>query len=582
MERAVNADRRSSRAGRGIWRWALGAAAGLVWTMLSLTPGLAAGEGGPKVPRQLTIGINGWPAGLHPAIQPTVVKAYAEFLAWRRLTAYGRDFKPACYLCVTVPTLENGLAKVVPLPGGGKGLDVKYTIDPKATWADGVPVTTKDIQFSWEVGRRKDVGYANPEAYEHITSIEAIDDKTFIMHMDAARFDFNVLTFLVLPAHVERPAFESVANKVDYERASVYNRAPTTPGLWNGPYMMVDFQSGVYMTFARNPHWAGDKPYFDRITLKLIENTAALEQNLLSGDIDVVAGEIGFSIDQGLSIAQRLSDRFDVVFSPGLIYNHVDTNLDNPILQDVRVRRALLHAIDRDAINQRIYGGKVLIADSWVPPQDPGYSPDVPRYPYDKAKAAALLEEAGWRMGPGGIRVNAKGEKLRLELAGIAGAKLNELVQTILQSSWKEVGIDIVQRNEPQRTYFGQTVTRRKFTGLAFYAWSLSPENPPQQILRSEAVPTEANGWSGSNYMNWRNPEMDQLIEAVANELDPAKRKAIWARMHQIYATELPVLPLFFRPEVFVTPKWLKGMKATGHNIYSTTWVTEWRVAGDP
>ena len=119
-----------------------------------------------------------------------------------------------------------------------------------------------------------------------------------------------------------------------------------------------------------NPHWAGAKPGFKRIVLRFIGDTAALQANLLSGDIDL---DNNLTIDQVLSLQAKYPDRFDYTYSPSLTYAHIDLQKDNPILQDVRVRRALLMGIDRDTINKRLFGGKQTPIASFVSPQNPNY-----------------------------------------------------------------------------------------------------------------------------------------------------------------------------------------------------------------
>ena len=158
-----------------------------------------------------------------------------------------------------------------------------------------------------------------------------------------------------------------------------------------------------------------------------------------------------------------------------------------------------------------------------------------------------------------------------------AGSKVRELVQQVLQSQWKAVGVDVRIKNEPARVYFGQTVTQRKFTGLAMYAWLSAPESVPRGTLHSAHIPTEANGWAGQNYPGFDNAEMDALIEKIEVELDKPKRKAMWKRLQEIYVEELPVIPLYFRAEAYIMPKWLGGVKPTGHQYPTSLWVEEWQ-----
>ncbi|HLB80941.1 MAG TPA: peptide ABC transporter substrate-binding protein, partial [Dongiaceae bacterium] len=321
-----------------------------------------------------------------------------------------------------------------------------------------------------------------------------------------------------------------------------------------------------------------EPPAFRRIVLRVVENTAALEANLLSGAIDYIAGELGLTIDQALAFEQRHGDGFDVTYKPVLFYEHLDLNLDNPILADKRVRQALLLALDRAGLSAELFGGRQPVAHGAVSPLDWIYTEDVPRYPHDPARAAALLEAAGWSEGPDGVRRNAAGERLTLELMTTAGDRTRELVEQVLQSQWRQVGVEIRIRNEPARVFFGQTVSQRKFTGMALFAWLSAPENVPRTTLHSSMIPTPENSFAGQNYAGFRNAEMDELIDRIEIELDRAAREKLWHRLQRIYAEELPALPLYFRAQAFILPKWLDGVMPTGHQGPSTLWVERWRV----
>ena len=160
-----------------------------------------------------------------------------------------------------------------------------------------------------------------------------------------------------------------------------------------------------------------------------------------------------------------------------------------------------------------------------------------------------------------------------------AGNRTRELVQQALQAQWRQVGIDARIRNEPARVFFGETVTKRKFTGLAMYAWISAPESVPRTTLHSSQIPSAENGWSGQNNPGFRNDEMDTLIDRLEVELDREKRRPMWARLQAIYAEELPVIPLYFRADAYVMPRWLDGITPTGHQYPTTLWVEQWRAA---
>ncbi|GAB4183393.1 MAG: peptide ABC transporter substrate-binding protein [Thalassobaculales bacterium] len=525
----------------------------------------------------LTIGITQFPGTLNPVIESMAAKSYILAFARRPFTTFDKDWKLVCLLCVELPTFENGAAETFDLPDGRKGVRLTYRIQPAATWGDGRPVTAEDVKFSWEVGRTPQSGVTNLELYRRITEVEVIDAKTFRLTVDKLSFTYNAINDLqVLPAHLERAAF---ADPAQYRVRTRYDTDPANPGLWFGPYRVTQVMAGSHVVLERNPSWWGPPPAFRRIVVRAIENTAALEANLLSGEIDMIAGELGLSLDQALAFEKRHGRRFQVIYKPGLVYEHMDVMLDNPILADIRVRRALLHGLDREAINRRLFEGRQPVAATSVQPLDWVHTDRVATYPFDPARAAALLDQAGWRPGPGGVRVNAAGERLALELMTTAGNRTRELIQQVIQSQWRQIGVELRLRNEPPRVFFGETVSRRRFTGLALFAWISSPENVPRTTLHSQMIPTEANGWGGQNYTGFRNPEMDALIEAIDIELDREKRRALWHRLQEIYAEELPALPLFFRADAFILPAWLHGLEPTGHQYASALWAENWRAA---
>jgi peptide/nickel transport system substrate-binding protein len=522
---------------------------------------------------QLNIGIAQFPATLNPDIDEMAAKSYVLGFALRPFTVFDADWKIVCLLCAELPSFENGKAVATDLPGGKKGVDLTYTIRPDATWADGVPVTTDDVKFTYEVGRSKESAVSNAELYRRITSVDIKDDKTFTLHFDKLTYNYAAIDdFVLLPAHVERAAF---AEPAQYRLRTLYATDPTNPGLYNGPYRISEVASGASIVLEPNPHWAGLAPHFKRITVRTIENTAALEANLLSGTIDMAAGEVGMPLDEAIAFEKQHHGDFDFVYKPGLTFEHVDCNLDVPMLADRRVRQALVLGLDRATMVTTLFGGRQAVADSFVEPQDAGFTDDVPKYGYDPARAQQLLDEAGWHKQPDGTRKNADGKSLSLELATTAGNRSRELVEQVLQSEWKQIGVDIRIHNEPARVLFGDTLTHRHFD-LAMYAWITAPENAPRSIFRSDEVPDEANSYAGQNLSDYKNPEMDKIIDALEIELDKDKRKVLWAEAQRLYATDLPSLPLFFRSDAFVLPKWLTGVRPTGNQYPTTLWVTDW------
>ncbi len=524
----------------------------------------------------LVIGITQFPSTFHPAISAMMAKTYILAMTRRPMTAYDKDWNLVCMLCVTLPTIENGLAVRETTPEAGDGVAITFTLLPDLNWGDGVPVSSRDVVFTWEVGKHPKSGIGSAELFRRILNIDVIDEKTFTLHVDRLTFDYNDLGGLdLLPEHIERIRF---SDPVNYRNKTAYDTDTLNQGLYHGPYLVTRVEVGSHVVLERNPMWHGQSPEFDRIVVRVVENTAAMEANLVSGSLDMIAGELGLSLDQAVSFDKRHGNKYRVLYQSGLIYEHIDLNLDNPILSDVRVRRALVHAIDRETISTQLFAGRQPTARSNVNPLDKVFADDIPGLAYDPKKAAQLLRDAGWGSMRNGVRVNEDGAPLSLEFMTTAGNRTRELVQQVLQSEWKALGIEVKIINQPARVYFGETMDERKFTGLGMYAWISSPESVPRTTLHSAHIPSEENGYEGQNYPGFKNQELDDLIDAIEVELNFDKRRKLWRRLQEIYVNEVPVIPLYFRANAFLLPPWLDGIEPTGHQYPTTLWVENWRV----
>jgi peptide/nickel transport system substrate-binding protein len=535
---------------------------------------LAAARAEPRPRDELDIGIGQFPETLHPSLGASVAASYILAMVRRPLTVYDTQWRLICMLCTELPSIENRLAVPFDQPDGTRGIRLTYTLRADARWGDGTPVTTDDVLFTYDFGRNPKSGVVEAELYRRITRIEVRDAKTFTLVVSKLAFDYAAINdFEVLPAHLERAAF---ADPAQYRYRTLYVTDPTNPGLYFGPYRVAEVAVGSHVVLERNPAWWGKTPAFHRIIVWTVENSAALEANLLAGGLDMVAGELGFSLQQALAFEKRHGADFTILFKPSLTYEHIDLDLDNAILADRRVRQALLYGIDRAAMSSQLFAGREPVADSFVSPLDWVYSADVPRYPYDPAKARTLLDEAGWRTGEDGVRRNAAGEKLSLTLSTTTGKRSREMVEEVMQSQWRRIGIEVRLKNQPARVLFGETIRKHKFT-MALFGWSSAPENVPRSILRSDEIPTEANNYAGQNDTHFRSDEADRLIDAIEIEIDRTRRAALWHELEALYASELPVLPLFFGSDAYVLPKWLVGVTPTGQQAPSTLWIEQWR-----
>ncbi|WP_028024124.1 peptide ABC transporter substrate-binding protein [Enterovibrio calviensis] len=521
----------------------------------------------------LKIGMSQYPEGLHPILVSNVAASYILSTAHRGTVIYGKDWLLQCNACVEVPSFENGLAERIKLEDGSEGIKMTVTIPDDLFWGDGVPVTTKDMKLGFDIATDKRVGNPGLQEAKTMEKLVLLDDKKFEVYLNKITFKYNTFVPTPMPAHVEGDLYAK--DPTSYSKTTKYATEPTNPGLYFGPFVLSKVNAGSFITAEQNPHWKGKSPAIDEIIFKAVENTSALEAHLLSGSVDYLPGELGLSLDQVLQLEKRHGNKFNVHYEPGLLYEHLDTTMDNPHLAKKEVRQALLYGANRQQLVDKLFAGKQPIADTNVSPRDTTFFADVKRYEYNPEKAKQLLLDAGYTL-KNGVMVDGDGNALQIELMTTAGNKTRELVQQVLQSQWKQIGVKVNINNQPARVYFGETLNKRKHKGLAMFAWYSSPESPPRTTLLSTNIPTEENGWSGQNYIGYTNPAMDELLNKVEAELDTEKRKKIFHDIQNIYAEDLPALPLYFRADSFVMPKWLEGVTPTGHMFPSTNWVEEW------
>lgn len=533
--------------------------------------------------KTLKIGITQYPSTFHPMIDSMLAKTYVNAMVRRPLTIHDVNWSPICMLCTEIPSFDNGRARHVTLDDGTKTVAARYTLDPDAVWSDGVPLTTDDIIFSWNVGRHEMTGVSNFELYaKDVIDIKKLDDKNFEITFEKEKCDFALINdFNVLPRHIEQDVFN--ADPATYKNTNHFDSDPTNRGLFYGPYVIEDVKPGQGITLIKNPKWWGAPPAFDEVRIIVIENSGALSAQLLAGQIDMIAGELGLTLDQALSFERRVKKsrpgQYQIIYKPGLVYEHIDINQDNPHLSDPRVRQALIYGINRKGISEFLFKGKQPVAHSSVNPLDEIYNPDVRTYDYNPKRAGELLDAAGWKLSNSdGYRYNKNGERLNVIQMTTAGNKARELVEQAVQSDWKKIGVASTIQNQAPRVLFGQTTRERRFTDTTMYAWMSSPQNIPRTTLHSTMIPSSDNNYAGQNYPGYKSKNMDRILDDLEVVCSEKENRALWSELQDLYAADLPALPLFFRSEVYVLPSWLKGVEPTGHQYPTTNWIENWRV----
>lgn len=524
----------------------------------------------PRAPKKrLVLATNAEPDTLNTLFTEMTSSSAVALLGHRELTVYNDRWELIPDLAEQVPSLENGLVRLIDtdeLDAAGRNkqkMEVTWQIRKSARWQDGVPVTADDFRFGFEIQRDERQEIVDRDIPNRIEKMEARgeDRKTLVVTWrEPYAFYADYRVHRALPAHVLRPRYRRPDGTTHDLRRDPYGQAP----LSNGPFRFQVWEPGQYIIYERNDQYE-PRAKLDEVVIRIIPNNAAMQTALAAGDIDGILETGGLSVSEAERLHKEYGERFSYFTVPGLVWAHIDFNLDNPLLQDRRVRRALAHAVDRQTLINVLFGGKYTPAHTFLPPRHWGYDANLPELKYDVAEAARLLDEAGYRLpAPGGIRVGPHNTPLRLSISAVAGIRDVEQIEQVIQSDLRKVGVELVIENQPAKVFFGESARHRKFKHLSFYSWVMSPSSFGHTLWQSDMIPSEANRWQGQNYSGWRDDEVTALLRQVPGELDLSRRQAILAKVQARFLDALPVLPMYFRPVVAVMRRELVGFSPTG------------------
>lgn len=457
-------------------------------------------------------------------------------------------------LALEVPTLANG---GITLVDGGK-MKVVYKLRPGVKWHDGVPFTSADVKFTWEAVKDPKFIAESKDGTEDIDSIETPDDLTVIVNYNkiVPNFASTLFTFGILPKHT--------LEGHDLNTAP-YNDKP----LGTGPFVAKEFKHGQYIVVDRNPdYWRLDKtggalPYIDRMVFKIVPDSNTLATQLRSGEVDLVV-QVPYTQAKQLENIAGLQ----LIKAPLLSWQHLDFNFKGaPALQDLRVRRAIAHAINRETLVRAMSGYPLAIRSPVVPLFD-FYDAAVPTYPYDVATANRLLDEAGYARGADGVR--AKGsERMAYRIVGQAGRADDELVEQVLIAQFKAVGIEASIDNKA-----GVAFREARYKGnydMLYSRW----------ITSADPVYSVFFGTKGTNNgQGYSNPELDAAMAKMESTLDPTEKKKHAFTMQSIIATDVPTIPLTSNVAVIAVTKKLKNFVSNPTNMTNFVDTSGWYLQG--
>lgn len=524
-------------------------------------------------------------------------------------------------LVTEVATVENGRLRFFEIADGQQRLEIDLTLRDDIRWSDGVPITTEDVRLWYETGTHPDMPVASPDFYRRL-SIEFHDARNFTVIMEPAQsMDLLISPAGILPAHVMRAAWEEAratadatpdpARKTEIFRAffahfSSAEAINQRRMVYSGAFVPTRWAPGSSIEMVRNPyfhlHPENQQNYVQRVTYRFITDTTALFIAIMGGGIDATSS-VALTFDQALSpqLAARAPGRFDIWFVANPVWEQLAINHFSQVQQvsdlrlyDVRTRQALLYAVDRQALTDALFEGLQPVAHTNVPPAHPFFNPNVRQYNFNPERAAELLAELGWTPGPDGIlqRATEDGRTVRFEIEFVttAGNAVRERQQLFIAEDWRRVGIATRINNAPAGTVFAHAYINRasegSWTGVFMHAWVSSPAAIANAALYiCTAIPTAENAFAGQNTGGWCNPEYDALRNQAIREFDLEAAIPLYWRMQELFAEELPALPLIFRSTPLVTRVGLVNfVSSTFNNGFGypppQPWLVGWAARG--
>jgi peptide/nickel transport system substrate-binding protein len=494
---------------------------------------------------ELRIAININPTQLNPILEQNSMENFADGLIFDLLVTHDAQQHQVPDLASEVPTVANG--------GISKdGLTITYRLRHGVTWHDGAPFTSKDVKFSWQAVMNPANNAVSRRGYDEVTSVDTPDDYTAVFHMKRlfapavdTIFGESDLPYRILPAHLlaKYPNINQVP----------FNAAP----VGTGSFKFARWERGDRIVLTANQAYFRGAPKLRELTLKIILDDNTAEAQVRSHEVDL-AMEIPATLYRDLAGAPGVTRQ--LVTAP--LYSSIDFNTSRPPLDDVRVRRALVMAMDRAGITRDdTYGtGRQAVAD--LSPYYWAFDPTLKPLPYDPNAAGALLDAAGWRMGPDNLRVR-NGQRLSVQLVYGQGNSIARTVVAQVQQMLRKIGVEMQAKSYDFATLYaaaesGGILNGGKFD-LAMYSWvsGADPDNSSQWTCG--AIPP-----AGNNVTRFCTPQMEAAQRQALSTFDQSARTKAYHAVESLLVSDAPASFLYYRSFVYARVPELQNFTPNG------------------
>jgi len=479
---------------------------------------------------------------------------------------------PRPYLAETVPELNSETWKVFP---DGR-METTYRLRAGLTWHDGTPLSSEDFVLAWQVYRTPDFGVAGRPPQSEIEQVLAPDQRTVLISWrgpfaGAGALGSEKSGLLPLPRQIlghyrEEARLAAAANDSYWTREYL--------GL--GPYRLDRWESGAFLEATAFDGHALGRPKIDRVRMLFINDPNTVLANALAGEVQL-ADRSAIRFDTGSTLRQA---GMVLLASPSAVTMtqvQLRPEVAKPVsLLEVGVRKALAHAVDRQALNDAVFDGEGVIADAMVP-SNLGYYPTIDaaiaKYSYDPRRSEQLMSDAGYTRGPDGVFAHPSLGRFAFESWQVSRVP-NERELSVTTDGWRRAGFDPQPNVLPPAQILNHEL---KTTISGVMTTGSGADEGSLRQLSTAGIPTAENRWSGgTNFGGWSDREYDRLLDTFNRTLERGERTKLIAQMMTRATDQVPWIFLYYSLAPTAHVATLRGPQTATPDRPSTWNVHEW------
>jgi peptide/nickel transport system substrate-binding protein len=570
----------------------LGLSLGAVWAVLDRATALPArAAAAPGRGTQGTLKLLYWqaPTIVNPHLANGTKDQHASRIVLEPLLTADTAGNLYPVLAAEVPSRQNGGVSA-------DGRSVTYKLKPGVKWADGRPFTSDDVVFTYQYVINKQTAATTYSHFVNITKVEPVDASTVkVTYKEPTPFWYQAFVGaegVIVPRHALDAYIGSNARNAPFNLKS----------FGTGPYKVDTFRPGDAVVYSINEYYREpNKPAFSQVQMKGGGDAVSAARAVFeTGEYDYAWN---LQVEWPVLEHMMAAGKGDLLTTSGggveaLYLNQTDPNKEmegqrasvkapHPFLTDLKVRQALALAADRATIAKQLYGGAGDASPNVLTTPSKYYSKNT-KVAFNIEQANQLLDEAGWKKGPDGIREKG-GVKLQMTYVTSVNT-LRQKEQQIVKDGWGQAGAGVTLQSVDAGTYFSSSPGNND-TIAHFYrdvemftdSFGIVPTTYMEQFYSgdpSRDLPQKENDWSGQNFCRWQNKEYNALYDQGTKELDPQKNTAAWIKANDIVVDQVAVIPLINRKSVDAKAKTLDTANNLSAFDSATRNIADWRRTG--